>query len=89
MKLKTIINSKCRKEIYAYNTSSNVINCLIEQVENCKSISNYLSTPYTKEIIKDVCKNEIYNIFTITSAIEEFECLHSTIEKYYESEFSL
>jgi asparagine synthase (glutamine-hydrolysing) len=85
-KVKRIVKIMLKKNGNLFENNSNIMNCALEQIENCKSISKYLSSQDIKKVINN--SNEINNIFTITSVIEEFECTKSTIEKYYESDFT-
>ncbi len=88
-KLKRIINKRIKKNIKLYERNSEIPStrdCFWEQVENCKSISKYLSISDLKKI-KNISKPEFYNLFTITSIIENYEDTKSTIEKYYSSDF--
>ncbi len=85
LKVQKIAKSKIEKNVKLYNNNSNIMNCTLEQIENCRYIPEYLSIQIIKKIIKNNCK--IDDIFTITSVIEEFESKESTIEKYYEYYF--
>ena len=85
-RLKKVVKSKFKKKnINSYESNPKIMNCFWEQIENCKSIYNYLSIKDIKEI-KNMSKKGFYNLITITSTIEKFECKESTFEKYYESE---
>ncbi len=81
---KRITENMFKKDKIVKNNSS-IMNCALEQIENCRYISKYLSIEDLKKIIKN--SDNLYNIFTITSVIEEFECGKSTIEKYRELDF--
>lgn len=82
-----IIKQYLFKNPYPYENMSNIMNCIKEQFKNSQSISDYLSCAAVDNIMKSSTKSQIYNLFTITSIIEDIQCNHSTIEKYFEIEF--
>ena len=86
-KLKEIIKKRTPQNRNSYDCSSNIVNCMHEQINNCKSICNYLSYSVIDEFVTNCHKYQFDTLFTITSLIDEFECYESTIQKYYESEF--
>lgn len=72
----------------SYNEGSNIIKCLQQQIDNCKSISNYISDGYLVKLIKNSSyyhKHALDNLFTITSIIEKLCCKDNTITKYYDT----
>lgn len=84
--IKRIVDSKLRKkDIRLFEPNSKIMNCFWEQIENCNPINNYLSIKDIKEI-KHISKEGFYNLITITSTIERFECTESIFKKYYESD---
>lgn len=82
------VKSKLGRAIKGYESHSNSMNCFLEQIENCQSISNYLSITEIKKMMNDISRKKFDNLFTITSAIEKFECEGSTLEKYCKSDFT-
>lgn len=86
LRAKSIAKSKFEKDVKLYENNLSIMNCMLEQIENCTYIKKHISINDIRRIIKN--KGNIDNIFTITSVIEEFESEESTIKKYYEFYFT-
>lgn len=84
---KKLVKKYLLKNVSSFENNSNFVNCLREQLSNCRTIPEYLSPLVIKKIIKDISKNQFEILFTITSSIEEIECNRSTIEKYKNDDF--
>lgn len=74
-----------KRQVSEHN--QNLIRCLNEQIKNDKSLSEYLWLDDIIQNHENYSKDAIWNLFTITSTIEEFSCLASTIEKFYGADF--
>ena len=69
-----------------YGVDSPIIQCITEQINNCNSISNYLSFTETKKILNnatDYTYEAIDNLLTMTSFIEKILCNKTTLNKYF------
>jgi asparagine synthase (glutamine-hydrolysing) len=74
------------KRAYSYKSDSPIIRCIMEQVNNCNYISNYLSPTAIKKILSistDYKHEGIDNLLTITSLIENTLCNKSALNKYF------
>jgi len=74
------------KRAYSYKRDSPIIRCIMEQVNNCNYISNYLSPTAIKKILSrpaDYKHEGIDNLLTITSLIENSLYNNSAITKYF------
>lgn len=74
------------KKIGAYAQDSNVMKCLLEQLDTCRPISDYLSVDEVRKNAGSIDKMGFDHLFTLTSMMEYFLGSGSTIEKYYESD---
>lgn len=66
---------------------SNHYACLQDQLNNCISLNEYVDCGFLKDIASRCDSDQIQNLLTITSVIEEFEANQSTLQKYHETEF--
>lgn len=80
--IRETIKKRYKKRVVPYKADSNIVNCFKEQLENCKVISEYVSTGGIQKYMHKINKYDLDHIFTITSTIEEFLGDTSTIEKY-------
>jgi asparagine synthase (glutamine-hydrolysing) len=62
--------------------------CINEQIRNASALENYLDCGVLSRIVSQSSSNEVQNLLTITSVIEQFESNNITVSKYYEMEFS-
>ncbi|MBZ0282930.1 MAG: hypothetical protein K8L97_19475 [Anaerolineae bacterium] len=63
-----------------------IIQCIMDQLRNSPSVSNYLSAPAVHNMLSNLqqySKEEFQLLLTITSAIESFEEPHTTLEQYW------
>lgn len=75
-----------RRALSGYPTESDIVKCLLEQLENCSAISEYLSIDAIRSNLPGLDKMGFDHLFTLTSTIEDFTGGKSTIEKYREHE---
>jgi asparagine synthase (glutamine-hydrolysing) len=84
--LTKIFNKRSYKRADNYKSDSPIIKCITEQVNNCNSISNYLSLTTTKKILSNATEytyEAIDNMLTITSLMEKSLCNKSELNKYF------
>ena len=85
-KLRRFIKKIYDKRAYNYKDSSNIIQCIREQVKHCNKITNFLAADILEKILDDSTRYShegIDNLLTITSLIEQRMCNRSTLNKYY------
>lgn len=83
------LTTKPQESIRTFTHSDELIRCLQEQLNNCGTISKYLSRQAVENVIKNRHRyngEAIGMLFTITSVIEDFVCDKSTIENHLESD---
>ena len=68
------------------NESSNLLRCLTKQIESNETINNYLNIKDFNEL-KSLRKVQLYNILTLTSAIEFYSTNNSSLLNYSDQEF--
>jgi len=85
-RLKRIVTRELRKVRSPDKLKGDIFKCFWEQIENCPTISRYLSIQKIRDL-QDMSRMEFNNLFTIASVIEDFECRGNTIEKYSDSHF--
>ena len=66
--------------------SSNLILCLTKQIESNETVNNYLNLKDINEL-KSLRKVQLYNILTLTSAIEFYSLNNSSLLSYSDQEF--
>ena len=62
--------------------------CIIDQIMNLKEIQNYFKTDELIPFLTNISSTNLYNFFTITSAIELFQTKMSIVEKKLKNEFT-
>lgn len=70
------------------NQRSIIMKCLLNQMNNCDEIYSYISKTSVKSLADNFNKDQIHNLFTITSTIEDLTCKSSILDKYYQSNFT-
>ena len=86
-KLKIIVKRTFKKQVVSDVRDSEAVKCFWEQVETCKSISKYLAVANMKEI-DEISESTFDYLFTISSAIEEFECGGNAMLKFSDAQFT-
>ncbi len=86
-KFKGLIRNILKKPKVSKLVTTNQLSDLEEQIEKCNSISKYFSVSELRKL-ENISQNEFDKLFTITSAIEEFECTESTIKKDNQTDFT-
>ena len=68
------------------NEDSNLLKCIYDQMEDTPDVQKYIILKDKNEI-KKLRKILLYNILTVTSAVEKFLVKNSTLKKYSDNEF--
>ena len=83
--LRKLIRKMYKRNGGGYGSDSTIMNCLRGQLEHCRAISDYLPTEDILKNLHRCSRTGIDNLFTVTSVIEDFQGMGSTIEEYRDS----
>jgi asparagine synthase (glutamine-hydrolysing) len=85
-KLRSFIKKVYDKRAYYYKKDDKIIECIREQLKDCRQISNLLTSSTIEEILDNSSSYDhdgVDNLFTITSFLEDTLCNKTTIPKYF------
>jgi asparagine synthase (glutamine-hydrolysing) len=78
---------KRSRDVEGYKKNAKIIQCMRDQLNNCDTISNYLSCKEIEKIMNNSGNYRptgIDNLFTVMSLMERTLCGNCTIEKFYD-----
>jgi asparagine synthase (glutamine-hydrolysing) len=85
---RTKIKGILRGKSPSYSFNAEIVNCLLDQIESCESIGDYLSESSLRSAIRGCDKTQMEMLLTITSIIEDFDSDDSTLLKYSDIELT-